>query len=210
MKRHNGIEKKLARYALAGGAALGLPLAASAGTIHYSGMVNQAVTGGNPYDVLLPGSTFFTIAVQASGTLSEVRVAGSGVTFVDDLSGLPVAMGLGDLVTTANATGGGGELMGVTAPSKAYSGNWPHNGSQAYLGFEFISSGQAYTGWARITTSASLFTASASLVDFAYNTTPGESIKAGEGEVPEPSSLVLFALGAAGIAALRRRRAAKA
>jgi hypothetical protein len=209
-RKNNGIEKKLARYALAGGAVLGLPCAA-AGTIQYSGTLNQSITDGNSYQVLLPGSTSFTIAAEHAGDFNENLVSGLDVTFVDDLSGLPVAMNFGDLITTANATGAGGELDGVDTtnfPSMAYSGNWP-NGGDAYLGFEFTTSGQFYNGWAQIIASTGIppGTESATLVDYAYDTTPGESIAAGE--VPEPSSLVLFALGAAGIVALQRRRAAK-
>jgi hypothetical protein len=212
--RNNGIDKKLARYALAGGALLGLPCTAGANTIEYSGILNQSITDGNSYQVLLPGSTSFTIAAQNSGDVNENLVSGSGVTFVDDLSGLPVAMNFGDLITAANATGAGGQLNGVDTtnfPSKAYSGNWPNGGGSAYLGLEFISSGQTYTGWAQIIASTGLSpgSESATLVDYAYNTTPGDSIIAGAGEAPEPSSLVLFALGAAGIVALQRRRAAK-
>ncbi|WP_096526740.1 PEP-CTERM sorting domain-containing protein [Candidatus Nitrosoglobus terrae] len=51
---------------------------------------------------------------------------------------------------------------------------------------------------------------SLTLVDWAYQSVPGESIRAGDtgtlSSMPEPSSLSLMALGAVGIAALRRRR----
>jgi hypothetical protein len=209
--KNHGIEKKLARYALAGGAALALPCAASATTILYSGLLNQQISDGNSYQVLLPGSTSFSITALSAEFTQEVDVSGSGVTFVDDSSPLPKALNFGDLITTANANGGGGELSGMAFPSKAYSGNWPTDGNPAYLGFEFNSSGQDYTGWARIIANPGnfIFPESATLVDYAYNTTAGDSITAGAGEVPEPSSLALFALGAAGIAALRRRRASR-
>jgi hypothetical protein len=41
--------------------------------------------------------------------------------------------------------------------------------------------------------------------DWAYDNT-GAAVTAGQGELPEPSTLALFALGAVGLAALRARR----
>ena len=45
-------------------------------------------------------------------------------------------------------------------------------------------------------------------IDWAYNSTPGESILAGQTAVPEPGSLslALLAAGSAGVLALRKRR----
>ena len=76
--------------------------------------------------------------------------------------------------------------------------------------------GTTHLGWAQISTSVTNNSASAVLIDYAYNdvaydgTNVAESsILAGEtitATAPEPSSLALYAVGAAGILALRRRR----
>jgi hypothetical protein len=82
----------------------------------------------------------------------------------------------------------------------------------------FQISGATHVGWAQIATSVTNTMATAELIDYAYNTVAydgtnavASSIAAGDTGAgttgaPEPSSLALYALGAAGIAALRRRR----
>jgi hypothetical protein len=209
-----GIEKKLAKYALAGSAILGVPMAANAGAIQYSGLLNQPITDGNTFTVFLPiggSSASFTIAASSSPGVQSITVTGTNTNFVDDASNNPLALNFGDLITTANATGPGGTLASVdpAQPFKTYTGNWPFGGAPAYLGLDFTSSGDVYTGWAQISASSGGGSTleSATLVDYAYQTTPDVSIPAGAG-APEPSSIALFALGAAGIAVLRRRRKA--
>jgi len=59
--------------------------------------------------------------------------------------------------------------------------------------------GNTCEGWAEISVDVTDPSGSATLIQTAYNTTP---------LVPEPSSLALFALGAVGIAAVKKRRKA--
>lgn len=61
-------------------------------------------------------------------------------------------------------------------------------------------------GWARITFGQENDTYIVTLHDFAVELDPGVPIKAGQ--IPEPSSIALLAMGAAGIAYARRRRKA--
>ena len=131
------------------------------------------------------------------------------------------------MIAAANATGTAGELLGTgpylsPVPHIGYKGgNWPQDGSSAYLGLSFTTSGQTYAGWAQIAVDLNpeVITAqgfavppesSATLTGYAF-TTDG-SILAGQtvgSSTPEPSSLALFAIGgAAALALLRRRRAA--
>jgi len=60
-------------------------------------------------------------------------------------------------------------------------------------------------GWARVVFGQEEAIIRVTLTDFAIELEPGVPIKAGQ--VPEPSSLGLLAMGAAGLAHLRRRRA---
>lgn len=80
---------------------------------------------------------------------------------------------------------------------------------EQYVGFRFDLSGQTHHGWARISmTGGSPETASVTLHDWAYSSQPNTALQVGA--VPEPAAtataLGLLSLGAAGVAAYRRRR----
>jgi hypothetical protein len=76
---------------------------------------------------------------------------------------------------------------------------------QGYLGFEW----NGHVGWAelQITGSPGAHLA-AHITEYAYDTVPGQSITVGAAAAGEPSTptLVLLALGALGLAALRKRK----
>jgi hypothetical protein len=69
-----------------------------------------------------------------------------------------------------------------------------------------IPGGSPHFGWARITVDGGQF--SLTLHDYAYEGEAGTGIPAGAGLVPEPATLGMLALGAAGLAAWRKKRAA--
>ena len=212
------LDTRLLRYALAGGAVLAAPAAAHASII-YSGAVgsNINVSGAGPVNdtlnVTLDGSlTDFTLMAEIdAGNLAGVSVAGPGTTFfVADVNG-PQALTLGALISAANATGPGGYLSRSTGTTlfSAKTGNWDPNLAAAYLGVRFDISGSAHYGWAQLTVDVNNGgPAGVNLVDYAYEDQAGVGISAGQtaSAVPEPSSLALFAIGAAGLMALRRKR----
>jgi hypothetical protein len=213
------LDSKLIRYALAGSAVLAAPAAADASII-YSGTVNSSIeqTGSGPssstLNVTLDGSlTDFTLTAQVGGgVIAGVSVSGPGTTyFVADGVG-PKALTLGTLISAANATGSGGNLSTSTgSPVSVKSGNWSADEVPAYLGLRFDISGSAHYGWAQLSIDVDGGVsprAYVNLIDYAYESQADVSILAGDTTVatPEPSSLALFALGAAGVMALRRKR----
>jgi hypothetical protein len=80
--------------------------------------------------------------------------------------------------------------------------------TRAYLGLRFPIGGQEHYGWANLSVSTGGEFDSqiaATLSGYAYNTVPNQPIFAGQ--VPEPGTLGLLALGSLGIAAWRRKKA---
>jgi hypothetical protein len=220
------LEKKLTKYMLAGGAVLAAPLMSHADAITYSGAIDEIATTSNPVFVSFPGGPQFELQLSTNGPFSTASVLGTSVTFLEDTDGDPKAFNFGSLIT--GVPGDAGELLGTgpidfPEPRIGYKGgNWPQDGTPAYLGFAFTASDQSYTGWAQIAVDLNLnpgiitsqgtgeqgLAGSATLTGYAFTT---GSITAGQtvGSAPEPSSLALFAIGgAAALALLRRRRAA--
>jgi len=80
----------------------------------------------------------------------------------------------------------------------------PWNGKEGYLGFKFPSNGKNDFGWAKMSCSPY---GTCHITEFAYDTVPGQTIEAGQtSAIPEPGTLSLLALGAAGLAVLRKRK----
>jgi PEP-CTERM motif len=92
------------------------------------------------------------------------------------------------------------------ANANGVAGQWSNSQiTDAYVGIELnLASGTSY-GWLEFQDNPTAASPTLTLEDWAYDTTPGEGLVAGV--VPEPSTLTLLSVGAAGLAAsLRRRR----
>ena len=63
--------------------------------------------------------------------------------------------------------------------SKKAAGNWPV-GKHGYLGLAFVIGGETHYGWAAIEVNGVYGYLSSTLTGYAYQTTPGKSIKAGQ------------------------------
>ena len=91
---------------------------------------------------------------------------------------------------------------------------WVLNGLN-YIGFRFTDGASATRyGWASVFVGPSFTDPSRKIVELWYESEANTAIAVGDtgatsGEVPEPSTTALLAIGAAGVLALRRRRQAK-
>jgi len=94
--------------------------------------------------------------------------------------------------------------------------NWPYDMSHPqYMGLSFTDPGSSYGGatniyygWALVGAQASPTDAKVEVFSYAYNDSPNTPIAAGQttDAIPEPGTLALMAMGAAGVAILKRRR----
>ena len=175
--------------------------------------------GGTTAGGMSAGTT--TPVVVASGpTVRANDTMGGGGTDPGDPTGRIIAAQPGQLIgqaqTVTNTTMNGatttqqvGASVVPNQSSGAFTGDgygfWTADGSSAYMGFSFDleSDGSTVFGWAEI---VRIDAKNGRLLGWAYEDS-GESIRAGA-IIPEPSSLALLALGAAGIAPWRRRKKA--
>jgi hypothetical protein len=191
-------ERKLAAYVAAGGAVLFASDNAQAAPI-YSGIQDVPIGAGQMAPLDLNGDAvvdfnFFHVVdpspllfVQGTGTNGMAGVLLPPVP--------PVTDGSAAFLLEA----------GVPLPGtqKFLGGPLPVIGETGYLGLEFDILGARHYGWARLSVGQD---ATATIHDWAYEGDPGATILTGQTQVPEPSSLALLALGAAGLAAARARR----
>ncbi|HWB04759.1 MAG TPA: PEP-CTERM sorting domain-containing protein [Verrucomicrobiales bacterium] len=204
---------KLAAYAAAGTAATFTGTQTSDGAITYTqvGVLLQDTTlDGTVVSRDLLFDTFHLSLVHGVGTAG----AATGYAIVDpDLGGNPTALFAGfsasgyRYVTKVPA---GSFISSLAFPLAAGAfATMAFNGG--YGNDKFLAAGEAFIGvkfdtnrfgWIRLNMSGAPLNAF-TIVDFAYGG-PGEALRVGQ--IPEPGSLGLLALGAGGLASWRRRR----
>ncbi len=163
--------------------------------IIYSGTKNISVYGGGG---VLPTST--TINFNGDG-VNDVTLRGKNLSFAD---------GTGATAQFVTTTAGGAGLaklpfdaqISSASPFSTLStgsgsvqfasGNWGTASSTntGYFGFSFVTGGNTYYGWAQATYTAS---DRGTIVDWAYNSTPGASILVGQtSSIPEPATTAML------------------
>ncbi len=185
------------------------------GAVTYSGVKNFALpsaVGLQLYIDIVTGATAASGRGGAGLTDWDMAPYGSGLTNQPSYSAATVFAG------TASVNLAGGTLIDNASVLSAATGGIVNVGIPAgttgIIGFKFnpastdgFSPATLATltnyGWMRITTQAG---GGGSVVDWAYESTPGVGIAAGA--VPEPSALSCLALGAFGLSTLRRRKTA--
>ncbi len=198
-----------AAYATAG-AATALGCAATTeeavASIHYSGPINQFFSGTQAYFQLdQPGDSINPFHTGSSGGGIALFfmygiAAGSVAGFVAGSFQYASKLASGiNLNNFANWVAGGGTLGYLSGYANS---QWLTPGT-GFIGFRFDNGSGLQYGWARITTNGApgnTFT----LVDFAWGDL-GDQIMTGQ--IPEPGSLGLLALGALGLGVWRKHRA---
>jgi hypothetical protein len=82
---------------------------------------------------------------------------------------------------------------------------WQADGTDGFLGLRFQLNGLNHYGWAKVSfNDGGLGDNSFTIKEFAYNDIADETIAAGQ--IPEPHSVLLLAMGSAGLSLLRRRQ----
>jgi hypothetical protein len=178
--------------------------------IHYSGPIGQFFSGNSAYFQLdQPGDSINPFHTGSAGSgialffmygVNAGSVAGFAANGFQYASRLAAGVNLNGFANFVPGQGTMGYLGGYA------NSQWLSPGT-AFIGFRFDGGSGLQYGWARITTDGApgnTFT----LVDFAWADL-GTQIAAGQTAIPEPGSLALLAVGAAGLVAWRRKRAAK-
>jgi hypothetical protein len=200
-------------YAAAGAAtAVGAATTAEA-DIHYSGPINQHFAAGSSsqsvhYFNLSPGNSFGLAQTNLGSGVGAARFgvfgAVSGAFAGFSASGFPYVSKLAFGANLNGANFAATAPVGTMAFAYGYANSqWTAAGT-GYIGFRFNDGSGLQYGWARVDMDGApgnTFT----LVDYAYGDV-GQSITAGQ--VPEPGSLALLALGGLGLVAWRKRRSA--
>jgi hypothetical protein len=130
--------------------------------------------------------------------------------FVQDGSGIVARLAEGVTVGPAGLFDTSFGILAQAANGTPVGGQ-PWNGlGQGYIGLRFLTGSDTHYGWAEVTVNPDL---TATLSRFAYESVADAAVLTGDiggGEVPEPGSMSLMILGAAGLAAYRRLRKRKA
>ncbi|MCI0460397.1 MAG: PEP-CTERM sorting domain-containing protein [Gemmataceae bacterium] len=231
-KKHlGGIKRRLASYlaaATTGALGFGTPSVAEADIVFTPGPFNTGVGGsvdinfdglGLPeftidhtprFSMFFPFPPFFTYfppkleLLQRGGAMDHMHVEGLGHD-ADDPAALPAGFQVGPAATFGNENDA--ELGGTTNSF----GNFKGANSRAFLGVKFDIGGNTFFGWVDLEVNPSGWTGT--VHGYAYDDM-GQPILTGDTGapqvIPEPHSLVLLALGAAGLAAMRARRRVRA
>lgn len=215
------INGRLAAYTALAGAALAAPAIPNA----------DAIIVYNAVSINIPSTTFGVYLNVVSGAFTTG--SSSGLTTWDVNPWSSTGLGLFNPASPAggayvNSTAGGSTALNLafgtpigpspvseygsgSSASGAAQAQWNLNSSNNLIGFRFVDAtlgAGTFYGWMRISLGATPGGQPRSIVEYAYENTAGTPIAAG---VPEPATMALLgvmAAGALGVRAWRKRKAA--
>jgi hypothetical protein len=216
-------DRSLVAYALASGAVA----SSASGAIVYSGVQNLSLAAGAGAANSLAidvngGGTDFTLTFLAHdgsnpGRLDITSSASAASLATGASKNIAAALSAGDAISSSpapNQWGAASQQKLMTqfdqTTGAALAGDWG-NVSNRYIGGRIETtpgSNQFNYGWIRISTPSS-DAGSVVVHDWAYETTVGQSILAGQtSSIPGGGAIALFSLGAAGLGRWRQRKQA--
>ena len=215
VQKPKSVPERYAPYALAA-AALGIAAPAKATII--TSYVNTTYTElDSPinFDIDGGGVPDYQLRLAVDTDYAEVRWTSLNFNEVVNL-GAYVYAGTGSGGQTVDAALGGVKYWGtndVLRKEDPNGGNWPDDlNDPRYIGLQFDIGPSTFYGWARVGVetqpNGDNSHAFAKVYEYSYNNVAGQPIDTGEVATPEPGTFSLFALGAAGIVAFKRRRRA--
>ena len=202
-------------YAAAGAATALAGVGTAEAEIHYSGQINAffASQSSVAQSFALQNNAilrFVNVATQSSlAGVALFRIQGAAVMnqfrgIADGSFRYPDRLGSDQLVSAGNFVNFNGNFFATLAYGYGYDNSQFLSAGLGFIAFRFdVGNGVQY-GWARVNMNGSPdngFT----LIDYAWGD-PGDVIRTGQ--VPEPGSLGLLAVGAVGILLWRKRRSA--
>jgi hypothetical protein len=172
---------------------------------------------GDPLSIVINGQTVLTFSSGTSFSVNGTSTSGiiSQQPFLDFPDTIWVVLLDAGQQIGPNADGYGWFSGGLLASStgSGTQGGGPLTGGYfagaeaAYFGFDFQQDGQTYYGWMDVGSPYVTGTGGVGwLYSYAYETTPNTPIFAGE--VPEPSTWVLFGAGGTALWSFRRKQTA--
>jgi hypothetical protein len=220
-------DKRLLAYAAAAGAALAAAAPADASIIHTVPLTNTTVTNVHPVTVTIGGLNFSFNEMNAGGSYSARLKVGTSAGNIGANAG-KAAFAVGNSSNILNlpyhnpipfasnnwSNGNPGILLSFGINTNNQVNGAFANKATGYIGIR-IGQGNYNYGWIQINpnnVSGSDVNSGYTIKDWAYETEFNKTILAGDtgtSAVPEPSTLALLALGAGGLAVMRRRKQTK-
>lgn len=204
------LRKRIAAYCLAAAGSAGVAAPASAAIVYTDLNPDQTYTPSNTTTLDLNGDSTNDLLIPfvywSTGGAEVYGLSSAGILRTSIGNDKALALNKGYSIGPGVSASFASRPDFWTVTGTQVNGNWP-GASHKYLGVRIPIGGGSYQ-YAWVEVSAASARNSITIHGYAYETEADTPIPAGS--VPEPSGLALFALGAAGVVAWRRRQKKRA